>query len=95
LRASRVDIAHRRAALAQRARSPLHGSAARNVGFLTKTSEAVSRSGTFALPERFVHALESKSPASRGGQEAAMHSIIYIIGLIVVIMAILSLFGLR
>jgi hypothetical protein len=47
------------------------------------------------LPERFVHALESKAPASRGGQEAIMHSIIYLIGLIVVIMAILSFLGLR
>jgi hypothetical protein len=31
----------------------------------------------------------------RGHQEATMHGIIYLIGLIVVIMAILSLFGLR
>jgi len=31
----------------------------------------------------------------RDSMEAAMHSLIYLIGLIVVIMAVLSLFGLR
>jgi hypothetical protein len=43
---------------------------------------------------RFVHA-HGLGARCRGRREAIMHGIIYIIGLIVVIMAILSLFGLR
>ena len=41
------------------------------------------------------HSGMQKPLASGGGQEATMHSIIYLIGVIVVIMFILSLFGLR
>ena len=35
------------------------------------------------------------NPLGAGGSEARMNGIIYLVGLIVVVMAILSLFGLR
>jgi hypothetical protein len=46
-------------------------------------------------PERFVLAQGFEASGGVAPKEATMHSIIYLIGLIVVIMAILSLFGLR
>jgi hypothetical protein len=50
----------------------------------------VARGNSTALP-----ALQSHSGATRATEEATMHGIIYLVGLIVVIMAILSFFGLR
>src|SRR5262245_52934848 len=95
--ASRIDSTISRGAGAPRARRRVARypqGVARNVGFLTKRRRRFPVPEPSWLPERFVHALESTAP-SRGGQEATMHGIIYLIGLIVVIMAILSLFGLR
>jgi len=52
-----------------------------------------TRSGTFSSGRRlFLLAARASKP---GLMEAAMHGLIYLIGLIVVIMAILSFFGLR
>ena len=40
-------------------------------------------------------AVPAVAAATRGSSEATMHGIIYLVGLVVVILAILSFFGLR
>jgi len=64
---------------------------------LTQYEAACPRSGTFAPARRFAAQDKRHTPRSSGGdsQEANMNGIIYLIGLIVVILAILSFFGLR
>jgi hypothetical protein len=51
--------------------------------------------GTFRPGPRFVGACAADARARRVQVEATMHGLIYLIGLIVVILAILSFFGLR
>jgi hypothetical protein len=52
--------------------------------------------GKSAEPERFSPAAVLRLPLERANlTEAHMHGLIYLIGLIVVILAILSFFGLR
>jgi hypothetical protein len=55
---------------------------------------APTPAGTFPSPSAFPH-LFSRPARSRAAREAAMHNIIYLVGLIVIVMAILSLLGLR
>ena len=60
---------------------------------LTQRQADRSCSGTFGLPTRFARSRHGIDIAGR--KEATMNGIIYLIGLIVVILAILSFFGLR
>jgi hypothetical protein len=59
------------------------------------TNAAVRPAGTFSAEEGFVFGLPRGKAAKRQLRERAMNGLIYLVGLIVVILFILSLLGLR
>jgi hypothetical protein len=72
--------------------SPAHGDTAEDNPHLEPTEPASSRSAIEPVRNLHLQTLLSDNPCM---EEDTMDGLIYLIGLIVVIMAILSLFGLR